>query len=139
MVMQCNASDCITGFGIYRDKCRWLDFSFMITLQKKIFMLPSFLSWKKAAFKQESNWGYYVYDIKQYPLNRFNKKQEKYFADILSEVKPDIIQLFGSEYASALIMMNACIKWDIKTVLYYIFKDLYPSIKNISLVYYLQE
>lgn len=65
---------------------------------------------KKASFKQESNWGYYVYDIKQYPLNRFNKKQEKYFADILSEVKPDIIQLFGSEYASALIMMNACIK-----------------------------
>ena len=42
--------------------------------------------------------------------NRYSKKIENSFVEILSSIKPDIIHIFGTEYSYSLAMVNASIR-----------------------------
>lgn len=46
-----------------------------------------------------------------------SNKPNAYLSDILDQVKPDIVHIFGSEYAHSLAMVNACIDKDITPVI----------------------
>lgn len=53
---------------------------------------------------------YYSFPQKVSNPTKYNEKIEQYFEVIISEVNPDIIHIFGTEYPHTLAMINVCIK-----------------------------
>ena len=55
-----------------------------------------------------NNLGYVGFPQKKMGDIKYNKKVEKYFEDIIEEIQPDIIHIFGTEYPHTLAMINVC-------------------------------
>ena len=59
------------------------------------------------------NFNYYAFPNDCPKTTVYNPKIEKYLEQILIEVKPDIIHIFGTEYPHTLAMINVCDKFDL--------------------------
>lgn len=53
---------------------------------------------------------YYGFPNNRKKLDKYDDKQEIYLKHIISEVNPDIVHIFGTEYPHSLAMINACEK-----------------------------
>ena len=56
------------------------------------------------------NLSYYCFPQNKRDSIIYNKEVEKYLEEILKEVQPDIIHIFGTEYPHTLSMVNVCEK-----------------------------
>lgn len=54
------------------------------------------------------NINYYGIPINRKEITKYNEKNVKIFSNIIKEVKPDIINIFGTEYPHTLEMVKAC-------------------------------